>query len=99
MQAPHDDDYHEDPEPWWTPIPGQRVISYNLPKQERPGGIKVRYKIRIATGDRAREIDARQAKVIMEILQWIRDQREQQEQAGQEHGQPRAGIDERTGNA
>jgi hypothetical protein len=57
--------------------PGQvfsnvRVISYNLSKGERPGGIKVRYKIRIATGKRAREIDARQAQVIMEVLQWSR---------------------------
>ena len=49
-----------------------RVISYNLSEGERPGGIKVRYKIRIATGKRANEIDARQARVIMEILQWSR---------------------------
>jgi len=49
-----------------------RVISYNLSESERPGGIKVRYKIRIATGKRAREIDARQARVIMEVLQWSR---------------------------
>ena len=49
-----------------------RVISYNMAEWERPGGIKVRFKIRIATGKRAREIDARQAKVIMEVLQWQR---------------------------
>jgi hypothetical protein len=48
-----------------------RVISYNLPEGERPGGMKVRYKLRIATGKRAREIDARQAAVIMEVLQWL----------------------------
>jgi hypothetical protein len=48
-----------------------RVISYNLNEEERPDGIKVRYKIRIATGKRAREIDARQAAVIMEVLQWL----------------------------
>ena len=48
-----------------------RVISYNLSEEERPDGIKVRYKIRIATGKRAREIDARQAAVIMEVLQWL----------------------------
>jgi hypothetical protein len=48
-----------------------RVISYNLPEGERPGGIKVRYKLRVATGKRAREIDARQAAVIMEVLQWL----------------------------
>ena len=48
------------------------MISYNVPEGERPGGIKVRFKIRIATGKRAKEIDARQAKVIMEVLQWQR---------------------------
>jgi hypothetical protein len=49
-----------------------RVVSYNLNEEQRPGGIKVRYKIRIATGKRAAEIDARQAQVIMEVLQWSR---------------------------
>jgi len=48
-----------------------RVISYNIPEGERPGGIKVRYKIRVATGKRGRQLDARQAKVIMEVLQWL----------------------------
>ena len=51
-----------------------RVISYNVSEDQRPGGIKVRFKIRIATGKRARQIDARQAKVIMEVLQWQRQQ-------------------------
>jgi hypothetical protein len=46
------------------------VISYNIPEGERPDGIKVRFKIRIATGKRAKEIDARQAEAIMEVLQW-----------------------------
>jgi DNA-directed RNA polymerase subunit K/omega len=40
-----------------------------LSEGERPDGIKVRYKLRVATGKRAREIDARQAAVIMEVLQ------------------------------
>ena len=48
-----------------------RVISHNLSEEERPDGIKVRYKIRIATGKRGRELDARHAKVIMEVLQWL----------------------------
>ena len=49
-------------------IPGKgRVISYNVNEDQRPGGIKVRFKIRIATGKRAQEIDARQAKAIMEV--------------------------------
>ena len=54
--------------------PKGRVISYNVSEGERPGGIKVRFKIRIATGKRAKEIDARQAKAIMEVLQWQRQQ-------------------------
>jgi hypothetical protein len=55
-----------------------RVISYNIPEGERPGGIKVRFKIRVVTGKRAKEIDARQARAIMEVLQWQR--RDQQHQ-------------------
>jgi hypothetical protein len=51
-----------------------RVISYNVPEGDRPGGIKVRFKIRVATGKRAREIDARQARAIMEVLEWQRQQ-------------------------
>src|SRR5580693_4942140 len=31
-----------------------RVISYNIPEGERPGGIKVRFKIRIAPGKSTR---------------------------------------------
>ena len=52
--------------------PNGRVISYNVPEGDRPDGIKVRFKIRIATGKRATEIDARQAAVILEVLQWQR---------------------------
>jgi hypothetical protein len=53
-----------------------RIISYNVPEGERPGGMKVRYKIRIATGKRGRELDARQAQVIMEVLEWARQHRQ-----------------------
>jgi hypothetical protein len=54
--------------------PEGRVISYNVNEGERPDGIRVRFKIRIATGKRAQIIDARQAAVIMEVLQWQRQQ-------------------------
>ena len=47
-----------------------RMVSYNLREEERPGGMKVRYKIRIETGRKARELDARQAAVIRELLIW-----------------------------
>lgn len=51
-----------------------RVISYNVPEGDRPGGIKVRFKIRVVTGKRAQEIDARQARAILEVLKWQRQQ-------------------------
>ena len=51
-----------------------RVISYNVPEGDRPGGIKVRFKIRVITGKHAREIDARQARAILEVLKWQHQQ-------------------------
>jgi hypothetical protein len=68
-------EYGKGPEIQGSNSPGiahnARVISYNLSEEERPDGIKVRYKIRVATGKRGREIDARQVAVIMEVLQWL----------------------------
>jgi len=52
-----------------------RVISYNILEVDRPGGIKVRFKIRVVTWKRAKEIDARQARAILEVLQWQRQHR------------------------
>ncbi len=37
--------------------------------------MKVRYKIRIETGRKARDLDARQAEVITELLRWARQYR------------------------
>jgi len=54
-----------------------RVISYNVAEGDRPDGIKVRFKIRIAAGKRAKEIDARQARAILEVLQWQRQHQTQ----------------------
>ena len=59
-----------------------RVISYNVPERDRPGGIKVRFKIRVVTGKRAKEIDARQARAIMEVLQWHRQHHTQNQAQG-----------------
>jgi hypothetical protein len=56
-------------------IPGPVIIAHNLRKEERPGGMKVRYKIKIATGRKARELDERQAEVIRELLRWARQHR------------------------
>jgi hypothetical protein len=57
-----------------------RIIAYNLRKAERPGGMKVRYKIRIETGRKARDLDARQAEVITELLHWARKHRPAKEE-------------------
>jgi len=51
-------------------IPESGIIAYNLREGERPDGLKVRFKIRIATGTEARELDARQAETIWRLLQW-----------------------------
>ena len=51
-------------------IGGPRIISYNLNEDERPGGMKVRFKIRIETGRKAAALNARQAQAIKELLQW-----------------------------
>jgi hypothetical protein len=51
-------------------IPEPAEIAYNLKEGERPDGLKVRFKIKIATGAEARELDARQAEAIRRLLQW-----------------------------
>lgn len=51
------------------------IISYNLNEDERPDGIKVRFKIQVVTGKRAAAIDERQAEAIRELLIWTRQQR------------------------
>jgi hypothetical protein len=56
-------------------VNGPRIISYNLTEQQRPGGLKVRFKVRIETGKKAAAIDARQAEAIRELLQWSREHR------------------------
>jgi hypothetical protein len=56
-------------------IKGPRIIAYNLREEERPGGMKVRYKVKIVTGRKARELDERQAEVIRELLQWAHQHR------------------------
>jgi hypothetical protein len=59
------------------PIPESGTIAYNLEEGERPGGLKVRFKIRIATGAEARELDARQAEAIRRLLQWAQQNHNQ----------------------
>jgi hypothetical protein len=56
-------------------IPGPTIIAYNLREEERPGGIKVRWKWRVETGRKAAALDARQADVISRIPQWQYDRK------------------------
>jgi hypothetical protein len=63
---------------WPEPV-FEQVISYNLDEAERPAGLKVRFKITIATGKRAAALDARQAEAIKELLEWTLRYRREQE--------------------
>jgi hypothetical protein len=51
---------------------GPRIISYNVNEDERPGGMKVRFKIRVEKGRKAAALNAQQAEAIKELLQWAR---------------------------
>jgi hypothetical protein len=68
-----ENDNHQDKAPE-MPANG-RVISYNLREDERPGGMKVRFKIRVETGRKAAARNAQQAEAIKELLQWARQHR------------------------
>jgi hypothetical protein len=52
-----------------------RIISYNLNEGERPGGLKVRYKIHVETGKKAAALNAQQTQAIKELLLWARQHR------------------------
>jgi hypothetical protein len=56
----------------FTAIPNGTVFAYNLDERETPGGLKVRWKIRVVTGPDAARTEARQAEAIRELLQWAR---------------------------
>jgi hypothetical protein len=51
-------------------IPGETIFAYNMDETETPGGLKVRWKVRVITGPAAARWDARQNAAIMELLQW-----------------------------
>ena len=53
-------------------LKGPHVISYNLREEERPGGLKVRFKVKVETGKKAAALNARQAEAIRELLAWAR---------------------------
>jgi hypothetical protein len=51
-------------------IPNETIYSYNLDDRKKPGGLKVRFKVRIATGPEGARWDARLDQAIKELLQW-----------------------------
>ena len=55
-------------------IPDGTIYAYNLDYKKTPGGLKVRWKIRVVTGPDAARLEARQAEAIRELLQWARQQ-------------------------
>ena len=77
----HGNDAGDDLYFWGSPRADERIISYDLPSEECPDGMKVRYVFSVVSGDRAKKIDARQAKAVMEVLEWYRQQRDLHEQA------------------
>jgi hypothetical protein len=63
----------------WPPYDeGARIISYNVNEDERPSGIKIRYKIRVVSGREAAAIGKQQADAIKEYLRWVRQYRQSQ---------------------
>ena len=64
----------------------EQVISYNVNEAERPGGLKVRFKVKIATGRQAAILDERQAEAIRGLLLWARQYRAQRERQEQRPG-------------
>jgi ribosomal protein S5 len=55
----------------------EQVISYNISEVERPGGLKVRFKITVVTGKKAAALDARQAEAIRRLLEWTLQHRQE----------------------
>jgi hypothetical protein len=55
---------------WLNSIPNGTIFAYNLDNSKTPGGLKVRWKIRVVSGPEAARWDERQAEAIKELLQW-----------------------------
>jgi hypothetical protein len=64
---------------WLNSIPNGTIFSYNLDDRKTSGGLKVRWKIRVATGPEATRWDTRQTEAIRELLRWA-SQRQRQHQ-------------------
>jgi hypothetical protein len=55
-------------------MPEMAYEEYYLDDGENPGGLKVKFKIRVVSGPLARDFDARQAEAIRELLRWAQRQ-------------------------
>ena len=51
-------------------IPESTIYSYNMDDTKTPGGLKVRWKVRVVSGPAAARYDARLNQAITELLQW-----------------------------
>jgi hypothetical protein len=67
-------------------IPEENIFAYNMDDSTTPGGIKVRWKIRIETGHKARQWNARQNQAIRELLQWAHHQQQPSQRSQQSPG-------------
>ena len=56
-------------------IPDDAYLSYYRDDMENAGGLKVKWKIRVATGPEAARLDARQTQAIRELLLWATQHR------------------------
>jgi hypothetical protein len=56
-------------------IPGTGIFSYYRDEIGEAGGLIVKFTVRVAGGDEAAALDARQAEAIRELLQWARQHR------------------------
>ena len=56
-------------------IPDDAYLSYYRDDIEDAGGLKVKWKIRVATGPEAARLDARQTQAIRELLIWATQHR------------------------
>jgi hypothetical protein len=52
------------------PVPESTIYTYNMDDSKTPGGLKVRWKVRVITGPAAAGYDARQNAAIRELLTW-----------------------------
>jgi hypothetical protein len=57
-------------------IPENTIYTYNMDDSKTPGGLKVRWKVRVITGPAAAGYDARQNAAIRELLQWACQQQQ-----------------------